>query len=245
MQQSLDITILPQPDDTTCGPTCLHAVYQYYGDHISLPKVIDEVRSFEGGGTLAVFLACHALCRGYDATIFTYNLQVFDPSWFAAGGNPEFLEEKLLAQMEAKDDDKLREATRGYINFLNLGGSLRFEDLTPALLRKYLKRSIPVLTGLSATYLYRTIREYGVACEDDDIRGVPAGHFVVLCGYSKENRTVAIADPLKSNPVGVGQYYQVAIDRVLCSILLGIVTYDANFLLITPRRHDRKNNKHI
>ena len=35
------------------------------------------------GGTLDVFLANHALKRGYDATIFTYNLDLFDPTWFA------------------------------------------------------------------------------------------------------------------------------------------------------------------
>ena len=27
----LDVPILTQPDDSTCGPTCLHAVYAYHG----------------------------------------------------------------------------------------------------------------------------------------------------------------------------------------------------------------------
>jgi hypothetical protein len=234
----LDVTILPQPDDTTCGPTCLHAVYQYYGDDIPLTRVIDEVKSLETGGTLDVFLACHALRRGYKARIYTYNLQVFDPSWFEH--DPEYIEERLLAQMEAKDDAKLHLATRGYLNFLNLGGELRFADLTPALLRKYLKRAIPVLTGLSSTYLYRSMREYGDLCEDDDVRGHPSGHFVLLCGYNRPDRLVAVADPHMGNPLAVGQKYEVSIDRVICSILLGIVTYDANLLIIEPPR--KKNN---
>ncbi len=25
------LTMLPQPDETTCGPTCLHAIYRYWG----------------------------------------------------------------------------------------------------------------------------------------------------------------------------------------------------------------------
>ena len=25
-----------QPDDSTCGPTCLHAVYRYHGDDVPL-----------------------------------------------------------------------------------------------------------------------------------------------------------------------------------------------------------------
>ncbi len=234
MKTFLDLTILPQPDDTTCGPTCLHAIYHYYGDAIPLTRVVEEVKQFETGGTLAVFLACHALRRGYEARIYTYNMHVFDPTWFALG--PDHLEERLLAQMEAKEDEKLRLASRGYLNFLNLGGELRFADLTPSLLRKYLKREVPVLTGLSSTYLYRAMREFGPDCQDDDIRGVPTGHFVVLCGYDKPDRTVSIADPLRENPMAPGHYYHIAIDRVICAILLGIVTYDANFLIIEPRR---------
>jgi hypothetical protein len=234
LEAFLDVTILPQPDLTTCGPTCLHAVYQYYDDDITLTKVIDEVKSLETGGTLDVFLACHALRRGYKARIYTYNLQVFDPTWFLHG--PDYIAARLLAQMEAKEDAKLHLATRGYLDFLNLGGELRFADLTPALLRKYLKRSIPVLTGLSSTYLYRSMREYGDLCEDDDVRGHASGHFVLLCGYNRPDRLVAIADPLMGNPMSAGQNYEMSIDRVICAILLGIVTYDANLLIIEPGR---------
>ena len=28
----LPVEILPQPDETTCGPTCLHAVFRYFGE---------------------------------------------------------------------------------------------------------------------------------------------------------------------------------------------------------------------
>lgn len=45
-----------QPDDTTCGPTCLHAVYKYYGREIPLPELLEQVRTLEGGGTLGVHL---------------------------------------------------------------------------------------------------------------------------------------------------------------------------------------------
>ncbi|MCI0655805.1 MAG: cysteine peptidase family C39 domain-containing protein, partial [Acidobacteria bacterium] len=74
------LEIQRQPDDTTCGPTCLHAVYRYHGDEIPLAQVIQEVPAEPGGGTHAVCLACHALRRGYRARIYTYNLQAFDPT---------------------------------------------------------------------------------------------------------------------------------------------------------------------
>lgn len=234
MQRFLNFTILPQPDETTCGPSCLHAVYSYYGYDISLDQVIEEVRNLEGGGTLDVFLAIHALKRGFSAVIYTYNLTVFDPSWFRPGRAD--LRERLLAQMKAKDEPKLHVATRGYLEFLELGGEIRFEDLTTAIIRKYLKRSVPIITGLSSTYLYRSAREVGDRGEEDDIRGGPAGHFVVLCGYNRQERTVLVADPFSPNPFSESHKYLVNIDRVLCSILLGVLTYDANFLIIRPNK---------
>jgi hypothetical protein len=235
MDKRLYVEMLTQPDETTCGPSCLHAIYRYFGDEIDLQDLIGEVTSLESGGTLAVFLACHALQRGYHARIYTYNLSVFDPSWFLDESID--IVERLGEQMETKNNPKLHVASKGYIEFLQRGGDLRFEDLTSGLIRKYLNRSIPLLTGLSATYLYRTPREFGHDSDWDDIRGEPSGHFVVLSGYDREHRNVLIADPLKPNPVASSHYYEISIDRVLCSILLGILTYDANILIITPPQH--------
>jgi hypothetical protein len=230
MESSLLLEISPQPDGTTCGPTCLHAVYRFFGDEVPLESIVEEVGTLDTGGTLAVFLACHALRRGYQASIYTYNLHVFDPTWFVEGANPAA---KLLEQAEAKSDPKLRAATASYLEFLSLGGRLRFRDLTPKLVRTFLKKNVPVLAGLSATYLYGCARER----EDsyDDVRGAPTGHFVVLSGYDRETKTVSVADPLQDNPAFGARYYRVRIERILNAILLGIVTYDANFLVIRPR----------
>lgn len=233
MDIELPISVLPQPDNTTCGPTCLHAVYAYYSDRISLDDVINETRVLVDGGTLAVFLACHALRRGYKASIYTYNLQVFDPTWFLS---PEIdIHERLIRQAEVKDDEKLRDATRGYLEFLSLGGKLKYTDLTTRLLRGLIRKRLPVLTGLSFTYLYRNAREYGPNSADDDIRGYPGGHFVILSGYNRKDRTVLIKDPYHRNPMAGESTYQVNIDRVICAILLGVLTYDANLLVIYPK----------
>ena len=96
----LELDILRQPDNTTCGPTCLHAVYRFYQDELPLEAVIRETPQLEEGGTLAVLLGRHALSRGYRAMIYTYNLQVFDPTWFLPGG-PDLVE-RLHAQLEVK-----------------------------------------------------------------------------------------------------------------------------------------------
>lgn len=227
------VSILAQPDDRTCGPTCLHALYGYYGDDLPLERVIAEVGDLVSGGTLAVFLACHALRRGYQARIYTYNLQVFDPTWFT-GTNVD-IADRLRQQARYKKDPKLSHATSGYLEFLQRGGVLRYTDLSRGLIRRYLKRGFPILTGLSATHLYGTAREIGETDEFDDVRGEPAGHFVVVSDYDKQQRSVLVNDPLFDNPMAAGgHYYRVDVDHLLNAILLGVITYDANLLVIGP-----------
>ena len=129
-----------------------------------------DVGQLEEGGTLAVLLGRHALTRGYRAAILTYNLQVFDPTWFDLPS--EEIRERLAAQAAVKKHwRRLQAASRGYDEFLRLGGKLRLRDLEPALLRKFLKKGIPVITGLSATYLYRAMRDIPETNQDDDVRG--------------------------------------------------------------------------
>jgi len=230
---ALNFDIQAQPDEVTCGPTCLHALYQYYNDPIGLKEVIREVKSLKSGGTLAVMLANHALKRGYRAHIYTYNLNLFDPSWFQEPA-PRLVE-FLDAQMKFKRNRrKLQVASKAYIKFLESGGEVRQQELDENLLKSYLKRSIPILVGLSATYLYGTPREIPKFDIYDSIKGEPAGHFVVITGFDEEANAVFIADPMEPNPLGKGQVYSVPFVRLINSIMLGIVTYDANLLIIEP-----------
>ena len=227
----LPVEILAQPDEVSCGPTCLHAIYRYWGEQESLNEVIARTQWLEQGGTLAVFLACDALRKGYKATIYTYNLLVFDPTWFS---HPQQdIAACLEAQLREKSDARLQHATRGYLEFLRLGGQLRFKDLSRYLIRGILRRKLPILTGLSSTYLYRTAREFGPDDTPDSIRGYPAGHFVVIAGYDREHRTFLVADPYGTNPYSPTAYWM-NVDRVVAAILLGIVTHDANMLVIQP-----------
>ena len=240
MEIDLPISIMAQPDDTTCGPTCLHSIYRYYRDEITLDQVIDEVQKLKEGGSLAVLLACHAVKRGYRAKIYTNNLQVFDPSWFIQrkGNSPasRMLIEKLSRQNQIKNDSKLAEATQAYLEFLNSGGEILFQEFSPDLIKNYISRSIPILTGLSATYLYRSMREYSdenSMTVYDDIEGYPTGHFIIIKGISSSHKKVYIADPYRKNPFANEHYYSVTINRLIHSILLGILTYDANLLVVT------------
>jgi len=229
----LNFDIKAQPDDITCGPTCLHALYQYYNDEIALKNVIQEVKSLKSGGTLAVMLGNHALKRGYKAHIYTYNLNVFDPTWFSLS-SPKLVQ-NLKKQMRYKFKSKrLQVASKAYIKFLEGGGKILQTELDDKLIKRYLKQSVPILTGLSATYLYGTQREIPANNKFDSVRGEPVGHFVIVNGFDDSTGMVYLADPMNPNPLK-SQYYSVTFDRLINSIMLGIVTYDANLLVIEPK----------
>jgi len=236
-EELLAFDIRRQPDGRTCGPTCLHAVYRYLGEDISLTRVLDEVPSLEQGGTLGVLLATHAVGLGFPATIVTWNLQVFDPTWFEAPVVP--LHERLLRRSEVVQNPQSRFAARAYAEFLARGGKVEFRDLDPSLLRRFLRRRLPILTGLSATFLYREARERPEDDVPDDIGGEPVGHFVVLTGYDPATRNVLISDPLPPKRPSDSHTYPVKIERVIGAIYLGVLTYDANLVVIEPRRSDR------
>jgi hypothetical protein len=234
----LAVRTLPQPDETTCGPTCLHALYRYWGEDEPLSAVIARTRRLEHGGTLAVFLGCDALRKGYCASIYTYNLMVFDPTWFDGPGAD--VAERLMAQRAVKPDYRLQDATAGYLEFLDLGGRLRLTDLSQRLIRRILQKGVPILAGLSSTYLYRAPRERPIDDKPDDIHGFPVGHFVVIAGYDRASARVLVVDPYEPNPYGKPHEYWMSAERVVAATLLGIVTHDANLLIVYPPRPRRR-----
>ncbi len=232
----LPVSTLPQPDETTCGPTCLHAIYAYWGDREPLAAVVDRMWQLEHGGTYAVYLGCDALRKGYRARIYTYNLPVFDPTWFT---RPRVdIAARLSRQRAQKDERRGQHATDGYLEFLRRGGRLRFANLSQRLIRAILRRRLPILTGLSSTYLYRSARELADGTPDD-VRGHPVGHFVVIAGVDDPRRRVLVVDPYQPNPYGPSHEYWLGIDRVVAAILLGIVTHDANLLVVYPAAASR------
>ena len=51
---------------------------------------------------------------------------------------------------------------------------------------------------------------------------------------SLAGRTVLVVDPYQPTPYGPSHEYWISIDRVVAAILLGIVTHDANLLVVYP-----------
>lgn len=229
-----------QPNDETCGATCLQAIYNYYGLELQIEDVIEGVERSESGGTLDALLGKHALQHDFDATIYVNNLNVFDPSWFNEEGEicSDNLIEKLKTQLKHKNESGIIHSSNAYIDYLSHGGKVRFKMLSVQLLKSYFDLKIPILTGLSSTYLYFSARETfsaeGVSTFDD-ISGTPCGHFVILCRYDESNRHIVVADPHRENPISHSHYYSVCSQRLINAILLGVFTHDANLLIIQPK----------
>jgi hypothetical protein len=233
MEIELPVRIERQPDYTTCGPTALHAIYRYWGDPITLQEVIAQTPKLPGGGTLGVHLAVHALRRGYEVGIWACNVRHLDPTWFQ---KPTDIVAKLKARMVAKNltnDPRYGPAVLAVEEFVELGGAYFWGDLSPALLGKVLGEGSPLLTGTNGTYLYQCSRETEKGL--DDVAGDPFGHFIVLCGFSDKDQSVAIADPLKDNPLHGTKYYRCTIHRLLGAIFLGVGSDDGNLMRIRPK----------
>lgn len=233
LPKKLNIDIEEQPDDVTCGPTCLHAIYTYWKIEDKLEDLVAEVEQFETGGTLAVMLGIHALKKGLNCTIYSWNLKMFDPVWEHLT-SPELMA-KLEKQKRYDRALKFTKASQAYLEFLRLGGKIRLNDLTQELIHYYLQKHTPIIAGLSSTYLYKSKREFTTSNNKiiyDDVRGEPAGHFVVIKGIV-DNHFI-IGDPYGKNPFSAKREYRVPIQRCINAIMLGVITYDANVLVITP-----------
>jgi hypothetical protein len=228
----LAVARYPQPDDVTCGPTCLLQVMHFYGDRRSYDEVLAGIDRNPDGGTLAAFLALAAIRFGYRATIYPYNLRVFDPTWF--GLTPERVREKLLSRAGAIRKRKTRRAARAYAALIESGGRIVFGEPSAETFVRILVRGHPIVCGLSSTWLYRQARENPDTNAEDDVAGDPTGHFVVVSGYERGGEAFLVSDPSPHAPFGEAGRYAVPARRLLNSVLLGELTYDAVLLEISP-----------
>lgn len=228
----LQVERRPQPDDVTCGPTALWQVYRYYGLEVDLEAVIAETARNPDGGTLAVYLGVAALRRGFRPTLYPYSLQVFDPTWKEL--SREALLDKLRRRAErVSQRPRLSRVIAAWIELLEQEGEVRFREFSRDLLVELLAEGRPILTGLSATYLYQTPRERGSGY--DDVGGDPVGHFVVVSGYDPTHDEMVVCDPSTHIPfVHEAGRYPVKTDRLIRSILLGLYTYDAVLMVLDP-----------
>ena len=114
----LGFVVDPQPDDETCGPACLHGIYRHYGDDIPLAQVAAELHRLDGGGTLDVFLANHALQSRLQASRSHLQPRDLRPDLVRAAGRADPGAARGAGGREAEVAAACRPRTRGYDEFL-------------------------------------------------------------------------------------------------------------------------------
>ena len=216
----------------SCGPTCLRQVYRFYGEDRAHDDTLLGLERNGDGGTLAVYLGLAALRHGYRAALYPLGLRIFDPTWRDL--SDAALADKLR-QRAALSSAERRDEIGSWLKFLDLGGAVFLEELSPALLVRLLDRGHPVVCGLSATWLYRQPRERPEDNEEDDVGGESVGHFVVVCGYTGGGLHFHVRDPSEDVPFSPAGEYRVGAQRLCNAILLGDATRDAMLLEIWPR----------
>ena len=140
-------------------------------------------------------------------------------------------------QLKYKNDEGIIQSSLAYKEFLHSGGIIKFKFLCLELLKEYFSYNLPIITGLSATYLYNSPREIYVnkTSTFDDVRGTPCGHFVIIAGFDDVHNQIVVVDPHHENPLSRNNYYSVSSHRLINAILMGMITYDANLLIIQPK----------
>ena len=73
----LPVTTLPQPDETTCGPTCLHAVYDYFGDRADL-KIVPSGQCGRYREAEPLLQSLHARFPDDKDVLFNYGMVLSD-----------------------------------------------------------------------------------------------------------------------------------------------------------------------
>ncbi len=226
----LPVDVEQQPDDESCGITCLQAIFRYYRHDVGLDQLREEVEHWQSGGTVSVNLARNAIDHGFDATVYSYNIQIFDPTWRHLPVVD--LVEKLKRRQRRIRSKKQKKVIGFYLDFLRKGGTIRFDDLDEDLFSRLFMARTPIIVGLSATYLYQSIRETP-DCDEDDVIGNPVGHFVVVAGWDAASRTVLVQDPLQRNPISATGTYTLPFTKFSNAVMLGALTYDENMLVIS------------
>ncbi|MCM8820060.1 MAG: hypothetical protein NC925_04615 [Candidatus Omnitrophica bacterium] len=148
-----------------CGLTSLNLLFRYY--KISgIPK--DLIRKNRNNSLWISDLGIIALKKGFKVNLFTYSQRIFKPEWF------DLPKHRILQKLYRKEKNLLINlARKSIIEFLKLGGEIKFKILNAKTLKFYIKNKKPLLMTVSSGIIHH--------------RSMPGGHFVVLIGYDKRN----------------------------------------------------------
>jgi len=194
-----------QPTNTTCSPTALSMLLDFYGEELSVHDIsakVPQVKNEKGEnfGTINQQMATWCKSLGFDVVLYTADVQVIDQSWSKLA--PKELIDRLEARKSGLKVPSLGKLwntayCQAYIDFIRSGGELHVVNaITTSLLYKMLKNG-PVLPCLSFDTLYGKGKISNIGEKEtkpDDVNGKAWNHSVVIYG-NDVNGNFLIADP--------------------------------------------------
>lgn len=194
-----------QPTNTTCSPTALSMLLEYYGeklDPLDIEVKVPQCVNGEGEkiGTINQQLATWCLSNGFDVVLYTFDCQIIDQSWAELSAEHQLERMKLRKDgwiVPSVGEEWTKQYTQSYIDFISAGGILNIQPaVTTKLLYKLLETG-PILPCVSYSTMYGAARSRNadeIKSVDDDINGRAMNHSVVVYG-NDEAGNFLIADP--------------------------------------------------
>ncbi|MBN1900523.1 hypothetical protein JW926_04265 [Candidatus Sumerlaeota bacterium] len=224
----LDIAPEIQPDDISCGLSCLKMVLDYYDQEQDMQALSEICPPLYDIGLFDSQLGKTAIDLGFDVTIYTYNYRIFHPIW-----NRLHLSDligKLVIKQACAMTPHQALSARHYIEYLQKGGELLFYPLSKELILAHLDQEIPVIAALDMSFLYDCVAFY------DEFSEYRATHFVIIHGYDPKRNVFHVCDPWHSIPIPhENGRYAVDADRVINAIFLGQDRNDSSLIVIRKK----------
>jgi len=211
----LKVPYIPQRKGT-CGSSSLQQVLAYYGVKLGLDEILKDIKKYKYG-TFMPYLGLYAKRLGFMPKIVTYDVKVFDPTWFG------LLVGQIIKKLETRSREMdvphvYRSECKAFVRYLKAGGAIEFDFIKKGRIIKELERKRPVIVDVCSTILHRKERKNRVKDKYSDTSGEPMYHAVVVSGHEKGK--FIIVDPSKKRG--------------------GIKQVDQDFLIMTA--HAASNN---
>ncbi|MBD3362355.1 hypothetical protein GF362_01395 [Candidatus Dojkabacteria bacterium] len=211
--------IKQKADSSACGPSCLQAIYKYYGKDLKLKMILEDLHIDKDTSTYVSQLARHLNTNHLSTTLISSNPFVVSPDWKAKPKKVVIkeLKEWILHHFNKGKVENIWIKEALYLLFyLQEGGNLKISNITTDLIDKYLEDQNLILCCLAENWIWGK-RKISKVVEYDNIKGHVNGHFVIV--YDKNKGDYQISDPYPTSIENKEGLYAINKEELLTATL--------------------------
>jgi hypothetical protein len=230
-----------QEEAADCAQAAAAQILAFYDVHKTVGDIKSEVgvgkdASGKPVGSSVGHLAAYLIGLGFEVTMHTSDIQVFDRSWI------DLDVQELIQNIRRRtpqvqhpryEADLITEVCEGFIVFLEKGGKMDFSVVDEAYLHSLLEQG-PIYTVINYQFMFDAPKGQYSKGQDrfitETIKGQPNTHAIVISGY-KEGK-FSVIDPDK--PVEESERW-VDASRLVGAYYLADMDIDSILLTLTPK----------